>query len=202
MAVADAAAMHSLLPSCFTEIVAIAAVCARALRNNGQLFLCGNGGSAAQAQHIATEFVVRLSAKRNRKALPALALTADNVTITACANDHGFDKIFARQVEAFLKPGDILFLLSTSGQSANLLEAAKVARARHGTNIAFLGKEKTPLDDLADHALHIPAGSGQRVQEAHLLVGHMLVELIEDLLFEATDFSNDAKKNTTTINGQ
>lgn len=201
-AISDAAAMHALMPGCFTEIVAIANAAARCLKNDGQLFFCGNGGSAAQSQHIATEFVVRLSSKRNRKALPALALTTDNVTITACANDYGFEKIFARQIEAFLKPGDVLFLLSTSGQSPNLIEAAKASQARRGVNVAFLGKEKTPLDELAVHALHIPAISGQRVQEAHLFVGHILVELVEDLLLEANDFDMEHKKSGATANGK
>ncbi|MBI5059560.1 SIS domain-containing protein [candidate division KSB1 bacterium] len=183
-AISDAAAMHSQLPSCFTELVAIATLCAKTLKGDGKLLFCGNGGSAAQAQHIATEFVVRLTAKRNRRALPAYALTADTTLLSACANDFGFERVFARQVEAFLKHGDVLFLLSTSGQSPNLIEAAQLSQALGGVNVAFLGQPRSPLDDHVHHALHIPAAAGQRVQEAHLLCGHMLVELIEDLLFE------------------
>jgi D-sedoheptulose 7-phosphate isomerase len=182
-AINDAAVMHSQLPSCFTELVAIANLCAHTLKSDGKLLFCGNGGSAAQAQHIATEFVVRLTAKRNRRALPAYALTADTTLLTACANDYGFEQVFARQVEAFMKPGDVLFLLSTSGQSPNLIEAAQLANTLGGINVAFLGQQRSPLDEHLRHALHIPAAAGQRVQEAHLLCGHMLVELIEDSLF-------------------
>ena len=176
--------MHGQLASCFTDIVAIADAAAQALKQGNKLLFCGNGGSAAESQHIATEFVVRLSSQRNRPALAAIALTTDTSLLTACANDMGFDKVFARQIEAHMNKGDVLFLLSTSGASPNLLEAAKSAHARGGTTVAFLGKNKTPLDELSDYALHIPSPSGQRVQEAHLLCGHLLVELVEDILIQ------------------
>lgn len=182
-AVNEAAAMHSQLASCFTELAAIATQCAEALKAGATLFFCGNGGSAAESQHLAAEFVVRLTSLRNRRALSATALTTDTSILTACANDYGFEYVFARQLEARMKPGDVLFLLSTSGQSKNLLEAAHMSRSLGGTNVAFLGKDKSTLDDLVDHALHIPSPSGQRVQEAHLLCGHVLVELVESMLF-------------------
>lgn len=170
------------LPEIGTSLSAIADRCAESLCQGGTLYFCGNGGLAAESQHLATEFVVRLSAKRNRGALSAIALSTDTSLLTACSNDYGFEHIFERQVEAHMNKGDVLLLLSTSGQSPNLLLAAKAARALGGIVVALEGEAETPLDALADLALHIPSGSGQRVQEGHLLCGHLLVELIEDRL--------------------
>jgi D-sedoheptulose 7-phosphate isomerase len=122
---------------------------------------------------------VRLTADSTRQALPALALTTDTSILTACTNDFGFQAVFARQVEAHLREGDVLFLLSTSGRSPNLIEAAKTSREKRGVNIGFLGQDETPLNAYLDYALHIPSASSQRVQEGHLLCGHLLVHLIE-----------------------
>lgn len=189
-AVQDAAAMHSqLATACFAELTAIAEASANCLRNGGRLFFCGNGGSAAECQHLATEFVVRLSAYRERQALSAIALTTDTSLLTACANDYGFDRVFSRQIEALAHKGDIAFLLSTSGRSQNLILAAQAAQALGAKCVGFLGTGTTPLDRYLDHALRIPSSSGQRVQEAHLLCGHMLVELIEDLLLSRPEDS-------------
>ncbi len=182
-AVQDAAAMHSqLATTCFAELTAIAEASANCLRNGGKLLFCGNGGSAAECQHLATEFVVRLSAHRERQAFAAIALTTDTSLLTACANDYGFDRVFSRQIEALVHKGDIVFLLSTSGRSQNLILAAQTAQTMGAKCVGFLGSGTTTLDRHLDHALRIPSSSGQRVQEAHLLCGHMLVELIEDLL--------------------
>ena len=182
-AVQDAAAMHSqLATACFAELTAIAEVSANCLRNGGKLFFCGNGGSAAECQHLSTEFVVRLSAHRDRQALAAIALTTDTSLLTACSNDYGFDRVFSRQIEALACKSDVVFLLSTSGRSQNLILAAQTAQTIGAKCVGFLGNGATPLDRHLDHALRIPSSSGQRVQEAHLLCGHMLVELIEDLL--------------------
>lgn len=187
-AVQDAAAMHSqLATACFAELTAIAEASTTCLRSGGRLFFCGNGGSAAECQHLATEFVVRLSAHRDRQALAAIALTTDTSLLTACANDYGFDRIFSRQLEALAHKGDIVYLLSTSGRSQNLILAAQTAQAIGAKCVGFLGNGNTPLDRYLDHALRIPSSSGQRVQEAHLLCGHMLVELIEDLLLSRPD---------------
>lgn len=198
-AINDAASMHSQMSSCFTELVAIANVCVKALKHGNKLLFCGNGGSAAEAQHIATEFVVRLTAKRKRRALAAIALTTDTSLLTACANDLGFEKVFARQVEAHMQKGDVLFLLSTSGASDNVLEAAQAARAQQGVTVAFLGKEITPLDEFADHSLHVPSQSSQRVQEAHLLCGHMLVELVEDLLIQQWNLEENERPDSPQV---
>ncbi|RPH95140.1 SIS domain-containing protein [candidate division KSB1 bacterium] len=183
-AVHEAEAMLARLPEVHLDLYSIVGACAESLKGGHKVFFCGNGGSAAESQHLATEFVVRLSSIRERKALPALALTTDTSLLTACGNDYGFDRIFARQVEAHLTKGDVLILLSTSGKSPNLLFAAKEARARGGVVVAFLGGSKTPLDELCDFTLHIPSSASQRVQEGHLMCGHLLVELVESALFD------------------
>ncbi len=200
-AVNEAAEMHSKMASaCFTDLVAIAERCARALKIGSKLMFCGNGGSAAECQHFATEFAVRLTAQRDRRALAAIALTTDTSILTACSNDYGFDHIFSRQVEAIMKPGDVLILLSTSGKSPNLIMAAQAAKNLSGTVVSFVGEVETPLDAFSDHVLHVPSPSGQRVQEAHLICGHMLVELVEDMLFPPIDLgaSSDLQTNGTT----
>jgi D-sedoheptulose 7-phosphate isomerase len=199
-AINEAAEMHSKMASaCFTDLAAIAERCARALKVGSKLLFCGNGGSAAESQHFATEFAVRLTAQRDRRALAAMALTTDTSLLTACSNDYGFDHIFSRQVEALMNPGDVLILLSTSGKSPNLILAAKAARKLNGTVISFVGDKETPLDALSDHVLHIPSPSGQRVQEAHLICGHMLVELVEDMLFSPTDLGSSGSTRTNGI---
>jgi D-sedoheptulose 7-phosphate isomerase len=179
-ALTEAAEVPGLIEArCLKDIVRIADACTNALRSGGRLFFCGNGGSAAESQHLATELVVRLSAEVTRQALPAMALTTDTSTLTACSNDFGFETVFARQVEAHVRQGDVLFLLSTSGRSPNLLQAAKASRERLATNIGLLGQDQTPLDTYLDIALHIPSTDTQRIQEAHLLCGHILIHLIE-----------------------
>jgi D-sedoheptulose 7-phosphate isomerase len=189
-AISEAAEMHSKLASaCFTDLAAIADQCARSLKAGGKILLCGNGGSAAECQHIATEFTVRLTAQRDRQALAAISLTTDTSLLTACSNDFGFDYVFARQVEALMRPGDILILMSTSGKSANLIRAAQAAKKLSGVVVSFVGEHKTPLDALSNHVLHSPSPSSQRVQEAHLICGHLLVELVEDILF-ASPYAN------------
>jgi D-sedoheptulose 7-phosphate isomerase len=174
--------MLQRLPSVAKDLSAIAELCAKSLQSGSKILFCGNGGSAAESQHLATEFVVRLSSARPRGALAAIALTTDTSLLTACSNDFGFEQVFARQIEALAKSGDVLILLSTSGKSPNLLAAALAAQQRNMTTVAFLGENKSLLDDLCQHVLHIPSSSTQRVQEGHLLCGHLLVELVENLL--------------------
>jgi D-sedoheptulose 7-phosphate isomerase len=151
-----------------------------ALRGGGTLFFAGNGGSAADAQHLATEYVVRY--QTTRPALRAMALTTDTSLLTACANDLGFDEVFARQVEALAEPGDLLVLHSTSGESPNLIRAAQAAKARGVTVVAFLGKGGGQLAELADVALVIPADDTARIQELHLAIEHVICDLVEDRL--------------------
>jgi D-sedoheptulose 7-phosphate isomerase len=161
-------------------VAAVAERYAAALRDGGTLLFAGNGGSAADAQHIATEYVVRY--QENRPGLRALALTTDTSLLTAAANDMGFDEVFARQVEALARPGDVLVLHSTSGESPNTVRAAQSARARGVTVIAFLGKGGGDLLDLADVAIVIPSDDTARIQEMHLALEHVICELVEERL--------------------
>ncbi|MBU1165992.1 D-sedoheptulose 7-phosphate isomerase, partial [Candidatus Micrarchaeota archaeon] len=145
------------------------------------LLICGNGGSAADAQHFAAELVGRY--KKERKALPAIALTTDTSVITAISNDYGFEHVFSRQVEALSAGGDVLFLISTSGNSPNLLEAAKKAKTLGIKIIGLLGKGGGKLKSMCDHAIVIPSDNTPRIQEMHVLVIHMICESVENNIF-------------------
>lgn len=149
----------------------------RTLREGGTLLFCGNGGSAADAQHLAAEYVVRY--RRERGGLPALALTTDSSVLTAGGNDFGFDEIFARQVRALGRAGDLLFLHSTSGESANLLRAADAARDVGVGTVALLARDGGRLRARVDRALVIPTESTARAQELHLALGHLICELVD-----------------------
>jgi D-sedoheptulose 7-phosphate isomerase len=146
----------------------------------GTLFFCGNGGSAADAQHLATEYVVRYT--RNRNAYPAVALTTDTSLLTATGNDFGFDEIFARQVEALCRPGDLLIIHSTSGKSPNVIRAAEAARAKGVPVLAFSARDGGPLAAIADHSVIIPTARTDRAQELHLTIEHAICDLIEATL--------------------
>jgi D-sedoheptulose 7-phosphate isomerase len=159
---------------------AIARAYLRTLRGGGTIYFAGNGGSAADAQHLATEFVVRYA--RTRRALAAVALTTDTSLLLAAGNDLGFEQVFARQVEAFCRPGDLLVLHSTSGASPNLLRAAEVARAQGVPVVAFLGKGGGALAGLADQALVVAADETSHIQEIHLAVEHLIIEVVEEEL--------------------
>jgi D-sedoheptulose 7-phosphate isomerase len=141
------------------------------------LFFCGNGGSAADAQHLATEYVVRYAA--TRRPLAAVALTTDSSLLTAAANDLGFEQVFARQVEALCRPGDLLVLHSTSGESPNLVAAASAARERSVATVAFLGRGGGALAALVDEAIVVPSEDSGRIQVIHLALEHLIVELVE-----------------------
>ncbi|HET7632859.1 MAG TPA: SIS domain-containing protein [Gemmatimonadaceae bacterium] len=147
------------------------------VRAGGTLFFCGNGGSAADAQHMATEYVVRYM--RNRRAYPAVALTTDTSLLTAAGNDLGFDSIFARQVEALAKPGDLLVIHSTSGNSPNVLRAAEAAHAAGVRVLAFSARDGGALRALADHSVVIPTDRTDRAQELHLCIEHVICDLVE-----------------------
>ena len=143
----------------------------------GTLFFCGNGGSAADAQHMATEYVVRYT--RNRRAYPAVALTTDTSLLTAAGNDLGFDFVFARQVEALARPGDLLVIHSTSGNSPNVLLAARAAREAGARVLALSARDGGALRALADLTVVIPTDRTDRAQELHLCVGHLICDLVE-----------------------
>lgn len=152
----------------------------RTVGAGGTLFFCGNGGSAADAQHMATEYVVRYM--RNRRAYPAIALTTDTSLLTAAGNDFGFDHIFERQVEALAKPGDLLIIHSTSGNSPNVLLAAKAARLKGVPVLSFTARDGGALVALSDVAIVVPTDRTDRAQEIHLCIEHLICDAIEETL--------------------
>jgi phosphoheptose isomerase len=159
------------------QMAQVADVIDQCLRAGNKLLVCGNGGSAADASHFATELVVRFA--KDRRALPAICLTSDSGILTAAGNDYGFDEIFARQVAAFGIPGDVLICLTTSGKSQNLIRALEEAKARKLKTIAFLGRGGGSTRGIADLDLLVKSDSTARVQEAHQLLLHVLCETIE-----------------------
>jgi D-sedoheptulose 7-phosphate isomerase len=150
------------------------------VQRGGTLLFCGNGGSAADAQHMATEYVVRYM--RNRRAYPAIALTTDTSLLTAAGNDIGFERVFSRQVEALGRPGDLLIIHSTSGNSPNVLLAAEAARAKGIGVLAFSARDGGALRALADHSIVIPTTRTDRAQELHLCIEHIICDLVERTL--------------------
>lgn len=154
---------------------------ADSLAAGGKLLACGNGGSAADAQHMVAELVGRLC--KDRPALAALSLTTDPSVITALSNDYGFENVFARQVEALGKPGDVLLGITTSGSSANVVAAAETARAQGMKVIALVGKEAKPALAEADVCIHIPSSNAQRIQELHTALLHCICDQAEKRLF-------------------
>lgn len=164
---------------CASDLEVVVTLVRDTLARGGRLFFCGNGGSAADAQHLAAEYVVRF--RRSRKALPAMALTTDTSVLTAGANDFGFETVFARQVEALGREGDLLLLHSTSGNSENLLRAAEAARARGMGTVAFLARDGGRLREMVDRALVVPTDDTARAQELHLALGHVVCELVEEV---------------------
>jgi D-sedoheptulose 7-phosphate isomerase len=162
------------------EVSRAADLIEQCLRAGNKLLVCGNGGSAADASHFATEFVVRFV--KDRRALPAICLASDSGILTAAGNDYGFDEVFARQVAAFGIPGDVLICLTTSGKSKNLIRALEDAKARKLKTIAFLGRDGGSTVGIADVDLLVTSDSTARVQEAHHLLLHVLCEIIESRL--------------------
>ena len=159
------------------EFVRLVVVCVRALRAGNKLLFFGNGGSAADAQHLATELVVRY--KRNRPALAAVALTTDTSALTAIGNDFGFESLFSRQVEALCRPGDVAIGISTSGNSENVIRGLQAAKAAGGVTVAFTGEGGGRLAGQVDHSIFIPSKTTARIQEMHLMLGHVLCDLLE-----------------------
>lgn len=167
------------------EIAAIAEAVASTLQAGGMILLCGNGGSAADAQHLAAEFVVRLHPSFNRRSLPAIALAADAPLLTAAANDLGFERVFERLVEALGHPGDLLMGLSTSGRSQNVVRALAAARVSGLRTVGLLGSDGGDALAHCEIALCVESNDPGRVQEAHIVAGHAMVECAEALLVEA-----------------
>jgi len=174
--------------SCVRSIAAAAEVIAGTFLSGGKLLLCGNGGSAADCQHMAAEFVSRFSKDLKRRALPALALTTDTSFLTAFGNDCGFEGIFERQVEALGSAGDVLMGISTSGNSTNVVRAVEAARKRNMGTIALTGSGGR-LAAMTDIAVAVPSSDTQYIQEAHLAVEHIVCELVESILFRGPAMS-------------
>jgi len=169
--------------NCKAEILLAVQSLVSSFKNGKKLLLCGNGGSAADCQHIATEFVIRLSHNLQRPALPALALTTDSSNLTAGGNDIGFENVFARSIEGLGNDGDVLFAISTSGNSKNIIKAVEKAKEKKIFTIGFLGGSGGKLKDIVDLPIIIPSSNTQRIQEGHITVAHIICELVEDSLF-------------------
>jgi phosphoheptose isomerase len=178
----SAAIKHEVADTCEGEILNAADLLSDCFESGGKVLLCGNGGSAADCQHLATEFVSRLTKDFDRPALPAIALTVDTSFLTAFTNDCGFDGVFERQLRALGRPGDILIAISTSGNSPNVLRAAQAAREMGIKVIALCGAGGKVVE-LSDVALMVPSRNTQYIQEAHLSIEHLLCELVERRLF-------------------
>ena len=161
------------------RVLQFAQKCATSLRAEGKIVFFGNGGSAADALHLAAELVVKL--RNDRPGLPSLALTANPSILTAAANDYGFEQIFARQIESLVSPQDVLVALSTSGNSPNTLRGVEAGRARRAFVVAFTGETGGALADKVDLLLNVPSRDPQRIQEAHITIGHIACSLIEQL---------------------
>jgi D-sedoheptulose 7-phosphate isomerase len=159
------------------QIEELARLVRQTLEGGGKLMFCGNGGSAADAQHLAAEYMIRFNS--NRQALPAIALTTDTSVLTAGASDLGFDRVYERQVQALARPGDLLLIHSTSGEPAGLIRAAQAARAAGAGTAALLAKGGGTLRDVVDLALVVPTESTARAQEMHITIGHIVCELVD-----------------------
>ncbi len=171
-----------MFEACSGDIIKAVDAVIHCYNNNGKVLLCGNGGSAADSQHIATELVIRMM-NPNRRSLAAIALTTDSSMITAGGNDIGFDNIFARQVEGLGNAGDVLIAISTSGKSENVNRAIAEARKKNITVIGFLGKGGGPSKALCDIPIVIPSNDTQRIQEGHITVAHILCGIVENEMF-------------------
>jgi D-sedoheptulose 7-phosphate isomerase len=172
------------IPAPITELKAAAEACVNALRDGNKIFFMGNGGSAAEAQHLAAELVGHFIAQS--KPYAALALNTDTSAITAIGNDYNFKDIFSRQLSALAKTGDIAIYLSTSGSSENILEAMKIGRTLNLTNIAFTGLKTTWMRQFSDYYIAVPSRRTPQIQEGHLILGHLLCEYIENEMESTT----------------
>ena len=177
-----------------TEIFKAVEILSGCFKNGNKLLLCGNGGSAADCQHIATELMIRLNHHIQRPAFPAIALTTDTSNLTAGGNDIGFENVFARNVEGLGNKGDVLLAISTSGNSPNVIKAVEIAHKKGMKVIGFLGGSGGKLKDLVDLPIIIPSSNVQRIQEGHITVAHIICELVEDKLYgkaKSQSFSNN-----------
>ena len=159
-------------------------IISNSISNGGKLLLCGNGGSAADAQHLAAEFLIRLTSDVNRESIPALSLAQDTSTLTACINDYGPDEVFKRVFSALSSEGDILLVITTSGNSKNIIETLKLAKERGIYSLGFLGNGGGKALSYCDSAFIVPSNITARIQESHITAGHALLQYVEDSLIE------------------
>lgn len=165
-----------------TRLQAIAAAMVQTLQNKGRIYFCGNGGSAADAQHLAAEFSGRFYTDRH--ALPAEALHCNTSYLTAVANDYSYDVVYARLVQGITQAGDFLVGLSTSGNSGNIVKAFEAARERRVHTVGFTGKEGGKMKGLSDYLLNVPSTDTPRIQESHIMLGHIICQLVEEQYFQ------------------
>jgi D-sedoheptulose 7-phosphate isomerase len=163
-------------------VVRVVDACETSLRAGGKLMFCGNGGSAADSQHLATELLIRLRGSVERASWPALALTLDPAALTAGGNDYGYDRVFERPLRGLGRPGDVLFGITTSGRSPNVVRALAAARELGIVTVGLLGGAGEPAGALCDHRLLVPDNETARIQECHIALGHAVLELLEDRL--------------------
>ncbi|MBI3895985.1 MAG: SIS domain-containing protein [Acidobacteria bacterium] len=180
---ASAETKRRIADTCLEDILTAATIITEALRAGGKVMLCGNGGSAADSQHIAAELTSRLSAEFERPALAAVALTTDTSFLTANANDYGFGYVFERQVEALGRKDDVLVGISTSGNSENVVRAIRSCRERGIKTIGLLGGTGGQIRNLVDVAIVVPSTSTQHIQEGHIAIGHIVCDLVERAIF-------------------
>ncbi len=173
-------AKEKLVKECAEDIQKIIVLCINTLKNGGKIIFCGNGGSAADSQHLATELVVRF--KKDRKAIPAIALTTNTSALTAIGNDYGYEKVFSRQLEALANKKDVLIAISTSVKAKNVIEAVKKAKKIGARTIALTGESGKEFVKSCDLAVIVPSANTARIQESHILIGHIICEIIEDTI--------------------
>ena len=152
------------------------------LKSSGKVFICGNGGSAADAQHLAAEFMVRLRPNINRNPYPVISLALDTSTLTACSNDYGYNNIFSRPLDALASKKDVLIIISTTGKSKNIIKVLKLAKKKNITSIGFLGRGGGEAKSLCNLNYIVPSNNVSRIQETHIFLGHLIFELVEDEL--------------------
>tara|TARA_B100000780_G_scaffold279213_1_gene256577 strand:- start:6417 stop:7004 length:588 start_codon:yes stop_codon:yes gene_type:complete len=176
--------VHKNILKISKDIIDIIQNIKKKLKKGGKILLCGNGGSAADAQHLAAEFIVRLRPHINRNPIPALTLAQDTSTLTACGNDYSFDDIFLRPFKAIVKKDDILICISTSGNSKNILNVLKEAKKKKIYSVGFLGKGGGKAKKMCDKPLVVNSNNTARIQECHIFLGHFILEKVEDLLLK------------------
>lgn len=171
--------------SLIDQVVAAAELCVKSLKNGGKIFLAGNGGSAADAQHIAGEFVSRFAF--DRPGMPAIALTTDTSILTAIGNDYGYERLFARQLQALTNEGDIFIAYSTSGKSPNVINALKEAKSCGVRRIGMTGNKTGAMQELCDICFNVPSSDTPKIQEGHAVLGHILCGLVERSFFQQSN---------------